>query len=186
MTWEALTALGTLISAAIVAVAAGAAVLQIRHLRAGNQIEAILRIYDKFNSSEMLAARAYCLNELPAVLADRISRRASLASEIDPRATSVGNFFNELGVLVVDGFLDERLVWPMVPIAARLWRVVSPVAQELRRERPDPVWADFEYVAALEERITRDTHVGRFPAWFRPRLTEESRTATVLTPSSES
>lgn len=178
MTWEALTALGTLISAVIVAVAAGAAVLQIRHLRAGNQLEAILRIYDKFNSNEMLAARAYCLNELPAVLTERTARGAPLASEIDPRVTFAGNFFNEIGALVVDGFLDERLVWPMVPIAGRLWRIICPIAQELRSRRPDPVWADFEYVAALEERVTRDTHVARFPMWFRPRLTAESPNAT--------
>jgi hypothetical protein len=46
MTWEAVTALATLVSAVVVAVAATAAVLQIRHLRAGNQLEAILRIYD--------------------------------------------------------------------------------------------------------------------------------------------
>lgn len=170
MTWEALTALATLASAVVVAIAATAAVLQIRHLRAGNQLEAILRIYDSFNSNEMLLARTYCLNDFPGVL-DADDLHAIIArGDIDPRVTSVGNFFNEIGALVVDGFLDERLVWPLVPIANRLWRILSPLAHEWRRQRQDPVWADFEYIAALEEHVTRSTHIARFPTWFRSRL----------------
>jgi hypothetical protein len=41
---------------------------------------------------------------------------------------------------------------------------------EWRTKREDPVWADFEYIAALQQRITRDTHIDRFPGWFRQRL----------------
>jgi hypothetical protein len=172
MTWEAVTALGTLFSAFVVAVAAIAAVVQIRHLRAGNQLEAILRIYDAFNSAEMMAARRYVLLELPEVLKDEHVRRSLAApgQQIDPRMTRVGNFFNELGALVVDGFLEERLVWPLVPIAARAWRIVAPIALEWRRQQDDPVWADFEYIASLEDHVTRTTHIGRFPKAFRARL----------------
>jgi hypothetical protein len=170
MTWEAVTAVATLASAIVVAVAATAAVLQIRHLRAGNQLQAILRIYDIFNSAEMVAARRYCIDDLPAVLSDESSRAALAAGTIDPRLLLVGNFNNELGALVVDGFLDERLVWPVVPVAARIWKVVEPIALEWRQGREDPVWADFEYIAALQGRITRDTHIDRFPGWFRQRL----------------
>jgi hypothetical protein len=35
----------------------------------GNQLQAVLRIYDVFNSPEMVAARRYCLDELPQALA---------------------------------------------------------------------------------------------------------------------
>lgn len=169
MSWEALTALGTLGSALVVAVAAGAAVLQIRHLRAGNQLEAILKIYDTFNSNEMVVARRYCLTDLPPILATDASCAAMLR-DTDPRVLLVGNFFNEIGALVVDGFLDERVIWPLVPTAGRLWRILSGLAHEWRRQRSDPVWADFEYVAALEEHVTRSTHIARFPRWFRSRL----------------
>jgi hypothetical protein len=84
--------------------------------------------------------------------------------------TLVGNFNNEVGALVVDGFLDERLIWPLVPLTARVWRIVALVLHEWRRTRTDPVWADFEYIAALEERITPGAYLGRYPAWFRARL----------------
>jgi hypothetical protein len=171
MNWEALTALGTLLSTLVVAVAAMAAVVQIRHLRAANQLEAILRIYDVFNSAEMMASRQYWFNELPNLLKDDDFRARVLGSrQVDPRLTLVGNFYNEIGALVVDGFLDERLVWPLVPIAGRLWQTAGPIAQEWRRQQPDPVWADFEYIAALDEHVTRETHIGRFPRWFRARL----------------
>jgi hypothetical protein len=174
VSWEAVTALGALASAIVVAVAATAAVLQIRHLRAGNQLEAILRIYDTFNSTEMVEARRYCIYELPGILADNASRAALLgAAQLDRRISLVGNFNNEIGTLVVAGFLDERLIWPLIPLAARIWRTVAPIAHEWRRKRNDPIWFDFEYIAALEERVTPDTHISRFPAWFRARLQSE-------------
>jgi hypothetical protein len=177
MSWEALTALGTLFSAIVVAVAAVAAVAQIRHLRAGNQLEAILRIYDVFHGAEMMAARRYLYNELPHVLKDDETRRSLSGADrqVDPRVTLVGNFFNEVGALVVDGFLDERLIWPLVPNAARAWQIVSPLALEWRRQQDDPVWADFEYIAALAENVTRNTHIGRFPEWFQARLHTEAQ-----------
>lgn len=170
MTWEAVTALSTLVSAIVVAVAAVAAVLQIRHLRAGNQLDAILRIYDTFNGSEMVQARRYCLNELPAALADETSRAALLRGEIDPRLTLVGNFSNEIGALVADGFLDARLILPLVPLTARLWRIAEPVAIEWRKRRADPIWADFEFIAALDERASRREYIARYPAWFQARF----------------
>lgn len=170
MTWEAVTAIASLSSAIVVCVAAVAAVIQIRHLRTGNQLEAFLRIYDVFNSPDMIAARRYCLEELPDVLANDSLRAAFIAGPIEPRLLLVGNFENEVGALVVDGFLEERLVWPLVPIAARLWAIAEPVAQHLRSQRDYPVWADFEYIAALRERISIDRYVNRFPTWFRDRL----------------
>ena len=173
VTWEAVTALSTLASAVIVGIAATAAVLQIRHLRAGNQLAAVLRIYDVFNGPEMVQARKYCIYELPPILADDAARAAMAGAEMDPRVLLVGNFANEIGALVVDGFLDQRLIWPLVPITARVWNIVAPLAHELRRDRIDPIWADFEYLAALEERVDRESHVRRFPAWFRPRLRQE-------------
>lgn len=173
MSWDAITALGTLLSAVVVAVAALAALVQIRHLRAANQLEAILGIYETFNSNEMVMARRFCLNDLPDLLKDGRWRAAGEPSRIDPRITFVGNFFNEIGALVVDGFIDERLVRPLVPPAGQVWAVISPIALELRKIRTDPVWADFEYIAALAERTTRDTYVARFPAWFRPRLSSD-------------
>ena len=170
VTWEAVTALSTLGSAVVVAIAATAAVLQIRHLRAGNQLAAVLRIYDVFNGPEMVEARRYCIYDLPTILADDAARAAMAGAKMDPRVTLVGNFANEIGALVVDGFLDQRLIWPLVPITARIWRIVAPLAHEWRRERTDPIWADFEYLAALEERVDRESHIRRFPGWFRPRL----------------
>jgi hypothetical protein len=63
--WEAVTALATVASTLVVAVAAIAAVLQIRHQRAANQLEAILRMYERFDGAETVEARRFCADELP-------------------------------------------------------------------------------------------------------------------------
>lgn len=175
VTWEAVTALSACASAVIVLIAAVAAIYQIRHLRSGNQLQAVLRIYDVFNSAEMVAARRYCLEELPQILAGENAAAAIVGGTLDARLLLVGNFSNELGVLVIDGFLDERLVWPLVPVTARVWAIVEPIAKEWRARRADPVWADFEYIAALQDRITKQTHMDRYPAWFRARLSSSER-----------
>lgn len=172
MSWEAVTALATLASAIIVAIAAVAAVIQIRHLRAGNQLEAILRIYDTFNGREMLEARRFCLSEFPAML-NAASAAQLIDRGLDARIMLVANFHNEIGALVVDRFLDERLAWPLVPITARLWKIMEPLAAEYRKRQDDPVWADFQYLGSLEERVSRASHVGRYPRAFQKRLASQ-------------
>ena len=175
MTWEAVTALSSLLSAVIVGFAAIAAIVQIRHLRLGNQLEAILDIYAQFNSREMTEARAFIEDELTETLPRDTDGRTSVADigTLDPRVTMVANFHTQVGSLVVDGFLDERLVWRLAPVFDRVWRPLAPIAAAIRSERGYAMWSDFEYVAALRERITPDTFLSRYPAWFQQRLRAE-------------
>jgi hypothetical protein len=170
VTWEAVSALASLASAFVVAIAAIAAVLQIRHLRAGNQLEAILGIHATFNEARMVEARAYVLYEFPAHFA---ADPPDDARPLDPRVLLVANFHNEIGALVADGFLVERLVWPLVPVTSNLWKALEPAARALRATRADPIWADFEYIASLRERITSEMYLSRYPEWFRRRLRDE-------------
>lgn len=170
MNWEAVGALASLASTFVVAVAAIAAVLQIRHLHDGNQLDAILRIYERFDSAEMIAARAYCQDELPRLIADPVSRSAIARGNFDPRLTLVTAFYTEIGAFVVDGFLEERIVGRLGPVIARAWTCMEPLARDIRKRREEPVWAGFEYIAALQERQTRATRLQRYPAWFRARV----------------
>lgn len=92
MSWEAITALSTLASAVVVTVAALAAVRQIRHFHLGNQLDVVLRIYERFDSVEMI------------------------------------------------------------------------------EENAEPIWAGFQFFAALHERTTPEQRTRRYPRWFRARL----------------
>jgi len=170
MSWEAVSALATLASAIVVAVAATAAVMQIRHIHLGNQLEVVLRIYERYDSGEMAEARRYVYETLPDVIQDEPTRRAMAATVLDPRIAVLTGFYMEIGALIADGLLEERLINRLGPSVARAWNVLAPLAAELRSLNPEPIWAGFEFFAALHERTTADQRIRRYPRWFQARL----------------
>jgi hypothetical protein len=131
-----------------------------------NQLMAVLRIYEQFNSHEMGDALSYCLFELPQLTHDKIARESSRESDYDRRLWLLAAFYTEIGALVVDGFLDERLIHRLMPTMARAWAVVSPIAMILREQRTEPIWAEFEYIAELYRRRSPSIHLKRYPKWF--------------------
>jgi len=72
MSWEALTAVVSVASVVVLAAAAIAAVIQIRHLRAGNQLEGFLEVSRELESPELLTARAFVELELADRLKDDV------------------------------------------------------------------------------------------------------------------
>jgi hypothetical protein len=173
--WDAVSALATLASTIVVAVAAVAAILQIRHLRAANQLEAILRMYERFDGPEMVEARRFCLEELPALIERPEERRAMVAGSMDPRVLLLTSFYTEIGALVNDGFLEDQLINRLGTSIARTWSVLAPLAYELRETREEPMWAGFEYIAALQARQTQARRLGRYPKWFQARVRAEEQ-----------
>ena len=163
MGWDAVGALSTLASTIVVAVAAVAAVLQIRHLRAANQLAAILRLYERFDSAKVVEARRFVSEYLPSKLVGPSEIRAMARGGADPRVTLLTSFYTEIGALVVDGFVDQRYMNRLGPPIVRAWAVLEPLAYEIRRERPEPVWAGFEFIAAQQAAYTRAMRVGRYP-----------------------
>lgn len=176
MGWDAVGALSALASTIVVAVAAFAAILQIRHLRAANQLTAILRLYERFDTPEMVEARRFVSDDLPPQLADRATLWAIARGSLDPRVTLLTSFYSEIGSLVVDGFVDERFVNRLGPPIIRAWAVLEPLAYAIRRDRPEPVWAGFEFIAAQQEAYTRAMRLGRYPRWFQKQLIDRTKT----------
>ena len=71
MPLDVLNTIGTLITIAIVAATAIAAMVQLRHLRAGNQIAAILAVQNELDSPEFREAEIIVRQDLPGALRDR-------------------------------------------------------------------------------------------------------------------
>ena len=167
MTLQVLDTIASLITVTIVAATAIAALIQLRHLRAANQIHALMSVAEKLNGPEFTAANVLVLGGLEAALADREFRdyEAALIRRLPPpqveqrfvdmhhAAVLVGNTFEMLGLLVknqivdADVFLDEYCgrttgAWKLLASYTALGRDVMGSSTG---------WENFEYLAVLSE-----------------------------------
>ena len=131
-----------------------AALVQIRHLRAGNELEALLQLADELESERMQTALRFVRFELDEAL-ERPAYRRDLAelgfvdASVHPEMFAC-NWFDRVGSLVKLRLIDERT---FLDLFARLttyyWDHLAPVVALLRRERGIGQYENFEYLAAL-------------------------------------
>jgi hypothetical protein len=155
MSWEALTAVVSVASVVVLAAAAIAAVIQIRHLRAGNQLEGFLEVSRELESPELLTARAFVELELADRLKDGVYREELVSGTFDLMRhpeVRIANFWEKMGALIRHGVLDAPLFFDFFAHRCALrWEQLRPVV-ELMRQRDAFLWVDFEHIAGLCQR----------------------------------
>lgn len=169
MTLEALNAIVGVASLVVFAGTALAALLQIKHLRASNELDAFLRLSDALREPALREAFRFVETDLAARLEDPLYR-AELARVgfIDPSAhpeMDACNWFNQVGTLVKHQLVNERT---FLDLFARLvsyyWARLEPAVALVRRERGAGQYENFEYLAALAERWRTKHPDGDYPA----------------------
>ncbi|HXW52296.1 MAG TPA: DUF4760 domain-containing protein [Candidatus Acidoferrales bacterium] len=167
MSLELLNTLGTLLTVAIVSATAIAALVQLRHLRAGNQINAMLSIGDRFQSAEFRNELYLVQTKLPGLMEQEDFRRfvASIAlqtpvpevspiyREVRDAAITVGNVYEELGILVRNDIIDRTLFldrYCTVIIGA--WSRLEKFTAFIRKVRnDDATWENFELITVFSK-----------------------------------
>ena len=145
-----------------------AALAQIRHLRASNELDALLRITEQLRADELQAAFRYVETELESKLADpayraELGRRGFVDARTHPEMT-VCNWFNEVGTLVKNRLIDERTFLDLFSrLVTYYWGRLEGTIALLRRERGPGQYENFEYLAMLAL-AWRDRHPnGAYP-----------------------
>jgi hypothetical protein len=163
MSWEALSTIGSLIAAPVLAAAAVAAVIQIRHLRAGNQLEGFLAISREIESPELLSARAFVEMDLPQKLNEDSYREELRNGRFDllkHPEVRIANFWEKMGALIRHGVLDAPIFLDFFGHRCALrWRQLAPVAELVRQNDP-LIWREFEYLAGVCERYVAQRQHG--------------------------
>ena len=182
MSLELLNTFGTLLTVAIIASTAIAAMVQLRHLREGNQINAMLSIGNQYDDTAFRDAALLVQNKVASALDDPQYREYELAiarnlpvptvSEDYVRLRSaallVGNTHEELGILVKNGIVDknlflDRYCW----IITGHWRRLEPRIAYVRASAGnDALLENFEYLTVLSEDFMRE-HPTAYPAGVR-------------------
>ncbi|HEY8320994.1 MAG TPA: hypothetical protein VIG46_04275 [Candidatus Baltobacteraceae bacterium] len=162
----ALAALGTLL---VVAGTAIAALVQLRHMRAANQITALMHCRETMEAAETRRTLGFIAHELPKRLADPAElQRIAVFPPVDPdylAVATLGNLLESIGTLVKRGMIDKDITcdyWAAVISLA--WKRTAPITFAARKAiGNDALWENFEYLATVAE----DYHA-RHPSSYPP------------------
>jgi hypothetical protein len=172
MSLESLNTLATLGTFVVIAATAVAALIQLRHARSSNQIAALTQLRDAFQSREFSEANGLVLTRLEELLKNPVFRyqlanRAARTDEFTPAIISInliGNYFEDMGALMVAGLLDTKLVCTIYSSdITQCWERLEPVVAIQRRKGGDAVWENFEYAAMLAFRWIDARPNGAYP-----------------------
>jgi len=172
MSLESLNTLATLGTFVVIAATAVAALIQLRHARSSNQIAALTQLRDAFQSREFSEANGLVLTRLEELLKNPVFRyqlknRSARTDEFIPAITSInliGNYFEDMGALMVAGLLDTKLVNTIYSSdITQSWQRLEPVVAIQRREGGDALWENFEYAAMLAFRWIDAHPNGAYP-----------------------
>ncbi len=169
---EVVGAWATVATACVIGASAVAALVQLRHMRAGNQLEALLAIQRDFQRQDLQAAIRYVQEPLAKKLEDfeyrkELEKTGFVDATVHPELV-VCNWFNEIGTLVKHRLVAEE---PFMDLFARLivhcWAHVASAVAIMRRTRGDFQYHDFEFLAAHAARWVDAHPHGNMPRAFQ-------------------
>lgn len=172
-------AIGIVLSAAtlvVIAATAIAAIVQLRHLRSGNQLGAVLTVMQEWSKPEMQAAYASFAHDLPSNLSDpEYVKEISTTQSVD-RASHpeflVFDFWEQIGTFAKHGLIDEGILLDVVAAQVQnAWQRGWPVIEIVRRYHGPAAAENFEYLAVRSKRWSEKYPQGTYPSGL-PRMTE--------------
>ena len=159
---ELINAAASVATLVVLTAAAVAALIQLRHMRAGNQLQAFIDIYNHANEPEMMKLFDFVLIELSEVLkkdphyVERVVRREVPSSESPLR---VAFWFDEVGIALRQGLVSAEVVFQIGASAyatVSSWNAMQPLIEALRK-RSNASFLHFEY-AAVRAQLWLNAH----------------------------
>ncbi len=152
----------------VIAASAIAALVQLRHLRAGNQLEAVLELEREFRGPELQDALRFVQCHLADSMSDRAFRgELAVIGFIDSRKhpeMDVCNWFNQMGALVKNRLVEEDTFLDLFNrLVVHYWTLLEPAIAVLRRARGDAQYENFEYLAARARAWQARHPTGMYP-----------------------
>jgi len=172
MTLELLSTLAAVGTFIVIAATAIAAVIQLRHMRASNQLTAFMTITQNFDDPEFRKLLAYIRNDLHEKARDPEYARGILNSRAIDRVkypeVIVAGFFEELGIFVKRRLVDaEVFLDAYATLITNNWKYLEPFIVLSRRLGGPALWENFEYLAVRAtswlERYPNGTLPKNFP-----------------------
>ncbi len=176
MSLELVNTLATFGTFLVIAATAITAIVQLRHARSSNHIAALNELRETTETPDFRAAQHFIMTELAGKLQDpafryQFGKPAARTDEMRPliaKANAIGNFYENVGVLVKTGLVDRELInqiWADNVAAA--WESLAPLAAIHRGRAGDAVWENFEYLTVVAQNWLAAHPKGAYPAGVR-------------------
>jgi hypothetical protein len=172
MSLELVNTLATFGTFVVIAATAIAALVQLRHARGSNQIAALDELRSVFQSNEfteandLVARQVRDLMKNPAFryqYVNRTKRTEELRDAIHS-VVLVGNYFEDLGALLLAGLIDCELTCTIYAAnISNAWDHLQSVTAMARRDSGDALWENFEYAAMISKKWLEAHPKGVYP-----------------------
>lgn len=183
LSYELLGAVASLGTLVVIAATAVAAIVQLRHIRASNQLSIVLGYLSQVESDEMQQRLAFVRNELAKKMEDPSFRAGLEAPPIDRTAHPemyVMDYYDNLGRVMSLRLVDDNVILGGEAFRAMaFWKLLEPTIGVIRRYRPDrsqyaDFFVDFEYLVSRARQYASDPHVlDRLPYFPRIPITDK-------------
>ena len=152
----------------VVATAAVAAIVQLRHLRTSNQLSALLELLHQWNQPTLQTAYSAFTKTIDDKLRDPEYIKMLRAGRTIDRATHpeflVLDLWEQVGTYAKHGLIDEAIVLDIVSAQVlNAWKRCEPVITILRERSGLATCENFEYLAARSTLWNRDHADGSYP-----------------------
>lgn len=152
-----LEALNTVLSAgtlAVIAATALAALVQLRHLRTSNQLNALVTVLQDWQKPELQAWVRFVREALPQRLKDPAYLREIDELQMDREAhpwLHLCDYYEQFGAYVKYGFVDKTSYLDVgAYTVSDLYRTLEPAIERVRRARNNSAaYENFEYLAVI-------------------------------------
>ncbi len=179
MSFELWTTVGTVGTFFVLAATGLAALIQLRHMRGGNQISALTEVRETMESAQFVAARRFILKELPELLNDPPAAARLRETPLDEefqQITFIANFFETMGAFVKHGVIDKEMACDMWGyVVEQSWDRLEPVVAIRRAVTDNTIWENFEYLSVLAQDWTTRHPDGAYPKGMRRRKIRDGR-----------
>lgn len=162
-TLNTVAAIGTFV---VIGATAIAAVIQLRHMRASNQLEGLLTVLARVEDASFNAWLTDTQRQLPGMMSDPAYLKSVIENTFDRSVAwlQLGNSYDWVGSLVknrlipVAAFLD---VYSFRVIQA--WELMVPIIVLARYPDNDGVWENFEYLYVQANAWSKQHGGGNYP-----------------------
>ncbi|MBV8196907.1 MAG: hypothetical protein JO263_02120 [Candidatus Eremiobacteraeota bacterium] len=161
---EAINAAASVATLIVLTAAAIAALVQLRHMRAGNELQAFVDINARANTPEMMKLFDLVLTDLPQRIESDPTYVTQVVSRQIPSSESplaVAFWFDEVGIALRQRLVPPHVVFQIGASAfatVRAWTAMQPLIDALRKRSPAS-FLHFEYAAVIAQQWI-DAHPG--------------------------
>ncbi|MGZ3497292.1 MAG: DUF4760 domain-containing protein [Vulcanimicrobiaceae bacterium] len=156
-------AIGTFL---VIGTTAIAALIQLRHMRAANQLEGLLTVLARVEDVNFNRWFTQAQRELPDMLADPAYRRGVAEGTFDRTVSwlSLGNSYDWVGSLVKNRLIPEDAFLDVYSYRViRAWELLEDITAIVRRGAGEATWENFEYLYVRSREWDRRYPNGNYP-----------------------